>query len=170
MIEEGSSEAESSLEEIQSEKSFYSSNKTNLESNKSECIPQDAIENSFVNKCIKEDDLKNNKVEFEKTSESASNTTENLKSVKPILNQCVKKEFSNSLLCPNCELLKKKDVNKKNSFIISKDFFMKFLLIIMLFVIFLNYILYLKLANLEQIASRLAIHNKLTSNVALKLE
>ncbi len=153
------SELESSLEEVQSEKSLNSSGKTNFELKQSSYVFQDELQNDHGNKFTREDDLKNDKVDFENTNEPISNAIE-ISSKEKI----EKKEFLSPKICPNCGLSKKLDVNTKSVFIIRKDLFIKILIFIMLFVMFLNYILYVKLSNLEQIANRLAIHKKLNQN------
>ncbi len=158
-----SSEIESSLEEIQTEKSLNSSIEANFESKITAFTSQDTnnqnqdVNNSNRNNELIQDETQCKTSEF--TSELNLNSSENLNLKKK------SKQVSQSKLCPNCELLKKTDVNSNGFFIISKDLFMKILLIIMLFVMFLNYILYLKLANLEQLANGLVIHNKLTSRI-----
>jgi hypothetical protein len=158
-----SSEIESSLEEILTEKSLNSSNEANFESKITTFTSQDTNnQNQDVNNSNRDGDLNKDKTECktnEYTGELNLNSSENLNLKKN------SKPFSNSKLCPNCELLKKTDVNSNGFFIISKDLFMKILLIIMLFVMLLNYILYIKLANLEQMANGLVIHNKLTSKI-----
>lgn len=156
------SELESSLEEVQSEKSLNSSDKTNFELKQSSFVSQDALQSEHGNKFIREDDLKNDQVDFENTNEQISNATEILSKGK-----IEKQEFLTSKICPNCELSKKLDVNTKSLFIIRKDLFIKILIFIMLVVIFLNYILYVKLSNLEEIANRLAVHKKLNQNVEI---
>ena len=67
-------------------------------------------------------------------------------------------------LCPNCQLLKNANTQKVDATFMNKDIFVIILLTIMFFVIILNYILYMKLINLEKIANSLLIHGNLTNN------
>ena len=78
---------------------------------------------------------------------------------------CKSESVNCESLCPSCQLLKIPNAQKVDASFLSKDIFMKILLVIMFFVIFLNYILYVKLVNLEKIANNLIIHGDLTKKV-----
>lgn len=165
-----SSEIDSSLDESQTEKSVNISNETSYDLNNTQLNVYESQTVLEVNTGCSNNDKKEscsgdeNTVNLELQQTSTDANSLNLKKNVSTKNNCSQTEACNPNNCPHCEFLKNKEANKKSSYVLNKDLFMKILLFIMLIVIILNYFLFLKLANLESIALRLILKKQINQN------